>query len=295
MAGFPLREDIELVRDLLGRDMRTLSADMGLSRMTLDRWLKDPRQASGNSLETFYDFAFGQGIRLTEIHAQLFMEESRNRGLVPLFHGSKSGIEGALALERSRSDNDFGKGFYCGESYRQAASFVGRFQNSICYFVSFDENVRDAGHGNSALVKADFSVDDSWMLAVSYHRGKLGEYAAHPHVRSIADEVEAADYVIAPIADNRMFDIIDSFVAGEISDVQCRHCLSATNLGLQYVLRSRAALGGVMKLQPHYLCALEKHSLLEMQRESARVGSDKVRVAKRKYRNQGRYIEELLS
>jgi len=31
-----------------------------------------------------------------------------------------------------------------------------------------------------------------------------------------------------------MFEIIDSFIEGEITDVQCQHCLSATNLGKQY-------------------------------------------------------------
>ena len=92
-----------------------------------------------------------------------------------------------------------------------------------------------------------------------------------------------------------MFDIIDSFTNGEITDVQCEHSLAATCLGSQYVLRTQAALDNVAKLQPHYLCKAEKGASLAMQREGARVGADKAKAAKRKFRAQGSYIEELLS
>ena len=286
MALFPLRDDIELVRELLGLDMRALSADMGLSRMTLSRWMKEPEQASPDKLEAFYGYAYRSGVLLNEIHAQLFQEETSARGLVPLFHGSKRGIEGTLALSKSREDNDFGRGFYCGESYQQAATFVGGFQSSICYYVAFDAE---------PLVRCKFHVDDRWMLAVSFFRNRLGEFAKHSYVRAIVDEVLQADFIVAPIADNRMFDIMDSFSDGVITDVQCRHSLSATNLGSQFVLRSEASLAGVVKLQAHYLCADEKRELLDGQRERAKFGSDKVKAAMRKYRGEGRYIEELLS
>ena len=38
-----------------------------------------------------------------------------------LFHGSKAGIDGKLSLDKSKKANDFGKGFYCGESLEQSA------------------------------------------------------------------------------------------------------------------------------------------------------------------------------
>lgn len=39
-----------------------------------------------------------------------------------------------------------------------------------------------------------------------------------------------------------MFRIIDSFIEGEITDEQCIHCLAATNLGLQYVFKTKKCL-----------------------------------------------------
>ncbi len=286
MTWCTLQEDIELVQELLGIDSRSLSAELGISRMTFNRWGKNPNQASPAKLEAFYSYAFNRGLRLCEIHAQLFLEESRARNLVPLFHGSKGGIDGPLSLSRSRTDNDFGKGLYCGESLEQAGSFIARFPHPICYFVAFDEH---------ALRKAVFHVNTEWMLAIALFRGKLGDYSGHPALETLTEKVNEADYVVAPIADNRMFDLIDSFIEGEITDAQCEHSLSATSLGSQFVLRSNAALQNVVKLQPHYVCSAEKSAYLEAQRERMRIGSDKVKAAKRAYRSEGRYIEELLS
>ena len=286
MEQLPLREDIELVQELLGIDSRTFSADLGISRMTLNRWAKEPVKASNEKLEVFYGYAFEKGIRLNQIHAQLFEEEAIERGLMPLFHGSKRGIEGELSLGASRSDNDFGPGFYCGENFAQSAMFVARFHRPICYFVALDEG---------SLRKKVFSVDDEWMLAVAFFRGKLSDLSDNPTIKAIASSVARADVVIAPIADNRMFEIIDSFIEGEITDEQCRHSLSATNLGMQHVLKSEAALRKVVRLQPHFICAAEKATLLVAQKERVSLGNDKVKAAKRKYRAQGRYIEELIS
>ena len=47
-----------------------------------------------------------------------------------LFHGAKSEITGEIDIYRGRSNNDFGQGFYTGESYEQAISFVSGFEHS---------------------------------------------------------------------------------------------------------------------------------------------------------------------
>jgi hypothetical protein len=91
-----------------------------------------------------------------------------------------------------------------------------------------------------------------------------------------------------------MFEIIDSFIDGEITDVQCQHCLSATNLGMQYVFVSEKALSGITLLERCYLTDLEKEAYLHSRQESFRVNMDKVKLARRQYRNQGNYIEDIL-
>ena len=45
------------------------------------------------------------------------------------------------------------------------------------------------------------------------------------------------------------FEIIDRFIDGEITDVQCQHCLSATNLGKQYVIIVLSLFADAHRLQ----------------------------------------------
>ena len=58
----------------------------------------------------------------------------------------------------------FGRGFYCGESLRQATSFIARFPHPVWNFVALDAH---------SLRSAEFPVCNGWMLAVALYRGKL--------------------------------------------------------------------------------------------------------------------------
>ena len=91
-----------------------------------------------------------------------------------------------------------------------------------------------------------------------------------------------------------MFEIIDSFIDGEITDVQCQHCLSATNLGNQYVFVTDKALSQLRILRHCYLAPDEKKYYLSYKREESRIGNDKVKIARKQYRGQGEYIEDIL-
>ncbi|MCG4587547.1 DUF3990 domain-containing protein, partial [Anaerosalibacter bizertensis] len=56
-----------------------------------------------------------------------------------LFHGAKTEIDGEIDIHKGRKNNDFGQGFYTGESYEQAISFVSGFGNSSVYYIRFDD------------------------------------------------------------------------------------------------------------------------------------------------------------
>lgn len=122
----------------------------------------------------------------------------------------------------------------------------------------------------------------------------MEEYRDTEIVKQLAKTTEGIDYIVAPIADNRMFEIVDSFIDGEITDVQCQHCLSATNLGVQYVFVSKKALSNITLLERCYLTELEKETYLNSRQESFRMNMDKVKLARRQYRNQGEYIEDIV-
>lgn len=281
---FEVRDDIEIIRDLLGLTIQELAQEIGVSAVSIYRWKNDEEQISAQNLKKFYDFAFQKGIHLNKIKEQLYREESPE-GHAVLFHGAKTYITGALSLEKSKGGNDFGRGFYCGESLEQAAMFVAGYPESSLYIVDFDE----AGLGHARL-----RVNQDWMLLIAYFRGKLPGFEGHPVLQKVLSQVENVDYIVAPIADNRMFEIIDSFIDGEITDVQCQHCLSATNLGNQYVFVSRKALSQVKILRHCYLAQAEKKEYLSRKNRESKDNNDKVKTARRQYRGQGKYIEEIL-
>ena len=202
-----------------------------------------------------------------------------------LFHGAKSTIEGELNVHTSRINNDFGQGFYTGESYEQAISFVSGFEKSSVYFLDFDgQNLKCKKYG----------VDQEWMMTIAYYRGVLESYESHPIVKQIIKESRDCDYIIAPIADNRMFQIINSFIDGEITDEQCKHCLAATHLGMQYIFISDNAIKKVKLIERCYISNEEKEYYRNIRSADAKLGDDKVKLAKIQYRGKGKYIDEIL-
>lgn len=132
------------------------------------------------------------------------------------------------------------------------------------------------------------------MLAVAYYRETLNDYLDCERVQKIINEVESSDYVVAPIADNRMFQIIDSFINGEITDVQCHHAMSATNLGYQYVFKNESCLSNLNIIRHSYLCGLEKQFYKQKNAVESNTSLNKAIVSKNKYRFDGKYIDELL-
>lgn len=132
------------------------------------------------------------------------------------------------------------------------------------------------------------------MLMIAYFRERLGEYVNAEIIKKLQEELWGVDYIVAPIADNRMFEIIDQFIDGEITDIQCQHCLSATNLGKQYVFISEKAIKQVEILEQCYLANAEKEAYLTSRQENYEMNRDKVRIARRQYREQGNHIEDIL-
>lgn len=284
MKNLEICTDIEIVLELLDITSADLANNIGITPITISRWRRNEKQATFSNLNSFYNFVFNKNIRLNEIKAQFSKEECPTNSVV-LFHGAKTNIEGEISLDKSKETNDFGKGFYCGESLEQSAMFVAGYPNSSLYIVQFEK---------TNLKSLELNVDRDWMLLIAYFRNKLTEYKDHPMILKLLSKLEGVDYIIAPIADNKMFEIIDNFIDGEITDTQCQHCLSATNLGNQYVFKTDKALSQLEILRHCYLAPVEKEFYLTNKQESSKIGNDKVKIARKQYRGQGKYIEEIL-
>ena len=186
-----------------------------------------------------------------------------------MFHGSKYGLD-SVSISGSRNNCDFGNGFYLGENYNQALAFVCEKDNSCVYSFQYDLD-------NLKIKKFECNLE--WMLAICYFRGSLKEYSSNIKIQNIISEVEKADVIIAPIADNKMFYIMSQF--------------TASNLGLQYIFKTEKALQKLIPIEKYYLSNLEKESCIKNLNERSYEIDTKLKLAKREFKN-GLYIEEIL-
>ena len=281
-----LTNEITIISEVLQINESDLSEKLGVSLETINNW-KFGRKGIGNAnLEKVYSFAYDNGIVLNNIYEQLLKEEYENSENIVLFHGAKRSFSMPIDFAtNSKSTNDFGGGFYLGETFEQGANYISVLNQSIVYCFNLNLN-------NLKIYK--FNVNAEWMITIAYFRGWLDDFKDSSLIQKLISKISNYDVIVAPIADNRMFDIIAEFVENEITDEQCRHALSATNLGFQYVLKTNKALKNIKLLKEMFVCQKEKASCLDNRVTLTNNGSQKVKIARIQYKNKGRYIEEIL-
>ena len=282
---YSFKQDLKAIREILELTQMELAEQLGVEQKTISRNEVGKNEPTSKLLEQVYAYAFERNIKLNKLKEMLWIDNLES-GHKLLFHGAKSIIEGELNVHTGRVNNDFGQGFYAGESYEQAISFISGFEKSSVYFLDFN---------HEKLKCKKYDVNQEWMMTIAYYRGVLEPYESHPIVKRIIAESRDCDYIIAPIADNRMFQIINSFIEGEITDEQCKHCLAATHLGSQYVFISDRAIEQVKLIERSYISNSEKEYYKNIRAEDTKLGDDKVKLAKRQYRGKGKYIDEILS
>lgn len=282
---YKIKDDLLLLREFFALSQEELAEELGVDKITLNRIENGNTNPRIELIDKIYSYFFNKGLKLNIQKEMLYKEELDNNHIL-LSHASKSGIDGNISIDVSRSNNDFGRGFYCGNAYDKSVCFVCRFPESCVYLVDFDP---------SDLNCVKFEVNTNWMLTIAYFRGRLEAYKNSKLLKEIISPVLKADYVVAPIADNRMFQIIDTFIEGEITDEQCKHCLAATNLGMQYVFLSQKSIEHLKVIERCFVSSSEKEFYKKEQLQFHKIGSDKSKLARIQYKGKGKYIEEILS
>jgi len=277
-------KDLALIRDFYNLSQDDIAIELKVEKLRITRTETGESYPRKEFLERVYDYCFNKGLRLN-IQKEMFYKDDVKNGHILLTHASKKGIVGNIDVKLGRTNSDFGQGFYCGESYDKSISFVCRSDDASIYFIDFNPD---------GLKRIEFNVEENWMLAIAYYRGRLEEYKNNKKILDIIKSIEDSDYVVAPIADNRMFEIIDQFIEGYITDEQCKHCLAATNLGLQYVFLTEKAVSNLKVLEKCYISSSEKKYYIKKQEDYQKEGVDKSKLARIQYKGQGKYIEELL-
>lgn len=277
-CDYNIREDIRFILEAEKINSKELSEKTKVSRTTLNGIEKNGK-ASDDVCEKIYSYAYERKYRINSVKEELIKEKYQE----VLFHGSKHGIS-EVTITGSRDNCDFGKGFYLGETYNQALSFVCEKEQSSVY--SFRYSLKN-------LKVKRFECNMEWMLAICYFRGTLEGFPLNPMITKIIAEVEEADVVIAPIADNKMFYVMAQFVEGEINADVALHSLSASKLGLQFIFKTEKSLKNLIPIEKYYLSIPEREDCRKLLNERSYEIDTKLKLAKREFRT-GLYIEEIL-
>lgn len=278
-------KDFKAIRDVLDISQKEFAKVLDTEQKTISNIESKDSYPSKTIVESAFTYAFKKDVKINKLK-ELLCRDNLSHDEKLLFHGSKGEIKGDIDVNFGRENNDFGKGFYTGESYEQAVSFISTYDDPSVYFMSFDD---------SDLKCKRYSVDREWMMTIAYYRESLEEYENHPLIEKIIKESRDCDYIIAPIADNKMFETINEFIEGNLTDEQCKHCLAATNLGMQYVFLTEKAASRLKIVERCYVCDKEREHYKKLKEDYRKLGNDKVKLAKAQYRGVGKYIDEVLA
>ena len=279
---YNVSKDVNIMRILLDLSQEDLANILGVDKISISRLETGKNELSDKNSKELYNYIYSKKIYLNKLKSIMY-KENLNETEVLLFHGAKTIINGKIDLNYSKSNNDFGKGFYCGETYEQSVSFISEFENSSVYLLKLNKE---------DLKYKTYTLNRDWLMLVAYFRGVLKDITNLRFIEKELTEIENLDYIIAPIADNRMFEIISLFIEGIITDEQCIHCLVASNLGNQYVILSKKAVERMEVLERLYISNNERKEILSTKKAEKKINHDKVKLAMIEYKNKGKYIGE---
>ena len=163
---YNISKDVNIIRILLDLSQEELANIIGVEKISISRLETGKSDLSERKIKELYNFIYSKKIYLNKLKSAMYKEMLNNNEIL-LFHGSKTMIKGSISLNYSKSNNDFGRGFYCGETYEQALNFVSDFNNSSIYLFKFNK---------TDLKSRTYFLNREWLMLVAYFRGVLKNF-----------------------------------------------------------------------------------------------------------------------
>lgn len=279
---------IKQIRDYLNLSQAELAERLNVTFATVNRWENDRAFPNKLAQTKIYDICKENDVPVYDITlnriAKVAEDISLSTNHILLYHGSKSGIEGKIE-PKSRSQCDFGKGFYMGTDPSQALTLICDYDKSKFYIVSVDL---------SDLDTIEVPADIDWAMLVAYHRGRMEKIkgtALYEKYRKMADN---KDLVIGSIANDRMFYVIDNFFIGNVTDAALVRSLSVLQLGKQYVAVTQKGCDAVRVEAEVEISHLERLFMKEVAEANRAKGVSLANDICKNYRREGLFFDEIL-
>ena len=279
---------IKQIREHLNMSQTELAEQLNVTFATVNRW-ENGRAVPNKLAQTkLYEICKKNDVPVYDITLNRIAAASEtvpiSGGRVLLYHGSKSGIIGKIE-PKSRSQCDFGKGFYTGTDPSQALTLICDYDKSKFYIVSVD---------TTDLKTIEVPADIEWAMLVAYHRGRMETIKGTPLYEKYRKMSKDKDIIIGSIANDRMFYVIDNFFIGNITDAALVGSLSALQLGKQYVAVTQKGCDAIRIEAEIELSYLERMFIQKVAEANRAKGVSLANSICKNYRREGLFFDEIL-
>ena len=278
-----MKEYIKGIRGAANMSQEQFAKAIGTTAVSINRWENGKAKPNKLAQKQLYEFCQEYNIDLVDMILKNKQAPSSEEHLV-LYHGSKKGLTGEIA-PISREQCDFGKGFYMGTNTLQPLTLVCAEEKPKFYTVEMDL---------TGLKVLYVGIDLDWAMLIAYFRKEMESAKGTSIYEYYANYAKGYDVIVGYIANDRMYVELSRFFNKTLTDVALIHCLSALDLGMQYVAVTEKACKQIKILREENLSQLELLALRDMSAKRRKAGVELATELEVKYRREGRFFDEIL-
>lgn len=278
-----MKDLIKAIRTAANMNQEQFASSLGTTPLSINRWENGKTLPNRMAQTQLYNFCKERSIDVAKLIVDTKAYADTDNKLI-LYHGSKKGITGDVA-PISREECDFGRGFYMGTSTLQPLTLICNEDKPKFYAVELDLT-------GLKVLTVDVGMD--WAMLIAYHRKEMESANGTAVYKKYAHMADGYDVIIGYIANDRMYTELFRFFNKTLTDVALIHCLSALDLGKQYVAISEKACRQIRILKEEPLSPLELALLKDMSAERRKEGVALAEEIEVKYRREGKFFDEIL-
>lgn len=278
-----MKDLIKAIRSHANMNQEQFASALGTTTLSINRWENGKTLPNRMAQTQIYNFCKERAIDVTKLIIDTKAYGNTDNKLV-LYHGSKKGITGDIA-PISRNECDFGCGFYMGTNTLQPLTLVCNEEKPKFYTVELDLT-------ELKVLTVEIGMD--WAMLIAYYRKEMESAKGTPIYEKYAHMADGYDVIIGYIANDRMYTELSRFFNKTLTDVALINCLSALDLGKQYVAISDKACKQIRVIKEETLSQLELSLLKDMSAERRREGIALAEEIEVKYRREGKFFDEIL-
>ena len=278
-----MKDLIKAIRFAANINQEQFASALGTTPLSINRWENGKTLPNRMAQTQLYNFCKERNIDVAQLIIDTKAYADTDNKLV-LYHGSKKGIVGDIA-PISRSECDFGNGFYMGTNTLQPLTLVCNEDKPKFYTVELDM---------TGLNVLTVEIGMDWAMLIAYYRKEMESAKGTPIYEKYAHMADGYDVIIGYIANDRMYTELSRFFNKTLTDVALINCLSVLDLGKQYVAISEKACKQIKILKEESLSQLELSLLKDMSAERRKEGIALAEEIEVKYRREGKFFDEIL-